>query len=117
MDLALQLELERIDDTVKELWEQWEKSKRDYTKTSNRRRGAPVCDVKTGATSMKTIQKEEIETEVIMQGDVSYISEIRHQLAERRKLLGLYAPEKKSISSDVSFAAFLIESGVLDEDE
>ena len=30
MDDALQLELTRIDETVRELWEQWEKSKEDY---------------------------------------------------------------------------------------
>lgn len=116
MDLALQLELERIDETVKELWEQWEKSKRDYTKTSNKRKGAPVKDKETGESALKTIQKEETETEVIRQGDASYISEIRHQLAERRKLLGLYAPDKKSIIGEVSFGAFLIESGIIDEE-
>lgn len=115
LDLALQLELERIDDTIKELWAQWEKSKQDYTKTSSKRKGAPAKDKNTGATAIKTYQKEETETEVIRLGDVSYISEIRQQLAERRKLLGLYAPEKKDISGDMSFAALLIESGMIDE--
>lgn len=52
-----------------------------------------------------------------MLGDPSYIAEIRKQLEERRKLLGLYAPEKKNISGDVSFASLLIESGMLDEAE
>ena len=42
MDDALQLELARIDDTVRELWEQWEKSKEDYTKTQRKRKGAPA---------------------------------------------------------------------------
>ena len=31
-DDLVQLELERIDDAVRELWEQWEKSKTDYNK-------------------------------------------------------------------------------------
>lgn len=31
-------------------------------------------------------------------GEVAYIAEVRHQLAERRKLLGLYAPERREIS-------------------
>lgn len=94
VDFALQLELERIDETVKELWEQWEKSKSDYTKTSSKRKGAPTDS--SGA--LRTVQKEETETEVIRLGDTSFISEIRQQLMERRKLLGLYAPEQKELT-------------------
>lgn len=95
IDYALQLELERIDDTVRELWAQWEKSKQDYTKTTSKRKGKPVKDEKTGAGALKTYQKEETEAEIIRLGDTSYIAEIRQQLIERRKLLGLYAPEQK----------------------
>lgn len=98
MDLALQLELERIDEAVRDLWEQWEKSKTDYTKTTSKRKGAPVNDKKTGSSTIKTFQKEETEAEVIRLGDTSYIAEIRQQLAERRKLLGLYAPDKREIT-------------------
>lgn len=117
MDLALQLELERIDETCRELWEQWEKSKTDYTKTARKQKGSPTRDNQTGATSIRTYQTERTETEVTRLGDPSYIAEIRQQLAERRKLLGLYAPEKKDISGDMSFAAFLIESGIVDDNE
>lgn len=117
MDAALQLELERIDDTVRELWEQWEKSKTDYTKTARKQKGSPTRDNQTGQTSIRTYQTERTETEVIRLGDPFYISEIRQQLAERRKLLGLYAPEKKDISGGVSFTSFLIESGMLDDAE
>lgn len=94
VDFAMQLELERIDETVKELWEQWEKSKSDYTKTSSKRKGAPADS--SGA--LRTVQKEETETEVIRLGDTSFITEIRQQLMERRKLLGLYAPEQKELT-------------------
>ena len=117
MDAALQLELERIDDTVWELWEQWEKSKTDYTKTARKQKGSPTRDEQTGQSSIRTYQTERTDTEVIRLGDPSYISEIRMQLAERRKLLGLYAPEKKDIQGGMSFASFLIESGMLDEAE
>ena len=117
MDAALQLELERIDDTVRELWEQWEKSKTDYTKTARKQKGSPTRDEQTGQTPIRTYQTERTDTEVIRLGDPSYISEIRMQLAERRKLLGLYAPEKKDIQGGMSFASFLIESGMLDEAE
>ena len=52
-----------------------------------------------------------------MLGDPSYIAEIRKQLEERRKLLGLFAPEMKDFNGNVSFASLLIESGLLDEPE
>ena len=117
MDDALQLELERIDATVRELWGQWEKSKEDYNKTTNTRKGAPQRDNKTGANSVKTYSVEERTATIIGLGNPQYIAEIRQQLAERRKLLGLYAPEKKDVTGGVSFASFLIESGMLDEAE
>ncbi len=95
IDEAIQLELERIDDIIRECWEQWDKSKEDYKKTASKRKGAPSKTE--GQTSIKTIYREEVETDVVRLGDVSYLTEIRHQLAERRKLLGLYAPEEKSV--------------------
>jgi hypothetical protein len=117
IDAALQLELERIDDTVRELWSQWEKSKEDYIRTSKTRRGAPKTDKKTNETKIETFGVEDYSTNVVALGNPAYISEIRQQLAERRKLLGLYAPEKKDIRGDVSFSQFLIESGLIDEAE
>ena len=114
-DLAIQLELERIDDTVRELWAQWEKSKTDYSRTESKQKGAPVRDKEGKVEKIKTIQTEKSEKQVICTGDVSYIAEIRKQLSERRKLLGLYAPEKKDISG--SFAAYLMESGMIDDTE
>lgn len=117
MDDALQLELVRIDDTVKELWSQWEKSKEDYYRSTNTRRGAPSKGKDKGDSSIETYSVEEQRTNVVGLGNPAYISEIRQQLAERRKLLGLYAPEKKDISGGVSFSSFLIESGLLDEAE
>ncbi len=118
------MELERIDDCVRELYAQWEKSKQDYTKRAIKRKGRPTdkadktdndSDDKDAAAKIKTYQREDTTTEVIMLGDVSYISEIRQQLAERRKLLGLYAPEKRDITGDLSFTALLMESGVIDD--
>lgn len=116
-DSLLQLELERIDDTVKELWSQWEKSKEDYSKTTNTRKGAPKTDKETKETNIETFCIEEHRTNVVGLGNPQYISEIRQQLAERRKLLGLYAPEKKDVSGNMSFASFLIESGMIDDAE
>ena len=117
MDAALTLELERIDETCRELWEQWEKSKQDFTRQTRKQKGSPNRDAQTGQTSIRTYQTERTETDVQGLGDPSYISEIRKQLEERRKLLGLYAPEKKDINGNVSFASLLIESGMLDDAE
>lgn len=120
MDDALQLELTRIDETVRELWEQWEKSKEDYTKTQRKRKGAPARnnqDNNGNDGGIRTFSVEEKTQEVIGLGNPAYISEIRQQLAERRKLLGLYAPEKRDIQGGMSFAAFLMESGMIDDAE
>jgi len=117
MDAALQLELERIDDTVKELWSQWEKSKEDHVKTSKMRRRVPSKKEDAKKETLKTSRLEDHETNVVGLGNPAYIAEIRQQLAERRKLLGLYAPEKKDISGSLSFADYLIESGLIDEAE
>lgn len=116
-DELVTLELARIDDTCRELWEQWEKSKENYTKQTRKQKGSPSRDAETGQTSIKTYQTERTDTEVIMLGDPSYIAEIRKQLEERRKLLGLYAPEKTEVSGGLSFASLLVESGMLEEAE
>lgn len=130
MDDALQLELSRIDDTVQELWEQWEKSKEDYTRTQMKRKGAPRRQEnqggqngqsnrgqENGQETIRTLLVEERTQNVVGLGNPAYISEIRQQLAERRKLLGLYAPEKRDVQGTMSFASFLMESGALDEAE
>lgn len=129
MDDALQLELSRIDDTVRELWEQWEKSKEDYTRTQMKRRGMPASRNQNGqnvqnqegqnqnSDRIRTLLVEEKTQNVVGLGNPSYIAEIRQQLAERRKLLGLYAPEKRDVQGSMSFASFLMESGALDEAE
>lgn len=101
MDMAVQLELERIDSTIRELWEQWERSKQNYKKSASKQKGSPRKG-KDGGEVIKTFQTERTTTEVIMLGDPAYISEIRAQLVERRKLLGLYAPEKKDIAMNVA---------------
>ena len=66
---------------------------------------------------MRTYNVERTEKEVIGLGNTAYIAEIRQQLMERRKLLGLYAPEKREMSGTMSFAQLLMESGKIDEAE
>lgn len=114
-EYALQAELERIDETCRELWSQWEKSKEDYIRSSKKKKGTPQFGDEGGKT--KTTSIETKEQNVVGLGNVAYIAEIRQQLQERRKLLGLYAPEKKEIAGELSFANLLMESGMLDEAE
>lgn len=108
IDDAIQLELSRIDDTIRELWDQWEKSKQDRTVTKNRRKGAPVRENNGNnggnggnrtSERIRTLYQEEMSQEVVGLGDVSYIAEIRQQLIERRKLLGLYSADKREIKA------------------
>ena len=107
---------------IQSLLEEWRENRIEdmdaaLQQTARKQKGSPTRDNQTGQTSIRTYQTERTETEVIRLGDPSYIAEIRMQLAERRKLLGLYAPEKKDIQGGMSFASFLIESGMLDEAE
>ncbi len=114
-EYALQLEIERINMTCRELWEQWEKSKEDYVRTMKKRKGVPQFGDEGGKS--KTTSIETREQNVVGLGNVAYIAEIRQQLQEYRKLVGLYAPEKKEVAGELSFANLLIESGMLDEAE
>jgi hypothetical protein len=103
-DARLQLELERIDDCVAELWEQWDKSKEDWTREHNKRIGVPVAasDGNGGQdgqqVEIQTVKREHLEENVVGLGNPAYIAEIRQQLAERRKLLGLYAATKSEVT-------------------
>lgn len=126
VDARLQFELECINDSIRELWDQWEKSKDDYTKQYNRRVGVPVpanASDENGqggqnsqgrnGNEIITVRREQSETNEVQLGDPRYISEIRMQQIERRKLLGIYAPEKKDIACETTFASLLMESGTI----
>ena len=103
MDDALQLEITRIHYTIRELWAQWEKSKEDYMSTNRKRKGSPSKgDAQATGDSIKTLSVEESSRNVVGLGNPAYIAEIRQQLMELRKLLGLYAPEKKNVQSEVT---------------
>ena len=99
IDQALQLELERIDDTTAELWEQWDKSKEEAQKTTTTRSGRIKGK---GSAGIETDAVSESRTNVGGLGNPAYIAEIRQQLIERRKLLGLYAPEARQVKGEVT---------------
>lgn len=98
-DDRLQLELERIDDCIAELWDQWEKSKENYVKEYNKRVGIPgIPDDSSSSGKIQTIKLENYQEEQFGLGNTAYIAEIRQQLIERRKLLGLYAATKTEVT-------------------
>ena len=99
IDQALQLELERIDNTTAELWEQWDKSKEEVQKTTTTRSGRIKGK---GGSGIETDAVSESRTNVGGLGNPAYIAEIRQQLIERRKLLGLYAPEARQVKGEVT---------------
>lgn len=101
VDQRLQLELERIDDCISELWEQWDKSKENWVREYNKRVGMPVpADGNGGGeqTEIQTVRRENTTENVVGLGNPAYMAEIRKQLEERRKLLGLYAATKTEVT-------------------
>lgn len=120
-DQRLQLELERIDDCVAELWEQWDKSKEDWVREHNKRVGVPITTEGNGngngdgATEIVTVKRENMTENVVGLGNPAYMAEIRQQLAERRKLLGLYAATKTEVTGKDGSA--LIPAQQMSEEE
>lgn len=108
MDEALNLELIRIDDMMREAWAAWEKSKEDYLDTQQIMRGTPKQTGKGEESGVDTTSMEQRRKEIRSCGDPRYLELINKLLIERRKLLGLYAPEKKELSGSVSFTDLLM---------
>lgn len=114
LDLALQLELERIDNLVKEAWEAWERSKESYKKVKGTQEGIPGTPDGEGdgqASEIITTKMKQTSEDVVSYGDPRYLEVINRLLMERRKLLGLYSPEKMDLSGDMSFYAMLMHTG------
>lgn len=112
-DLALQLELERLDAIVKEAWAAWEKSKTDYERKKAKQQGVPGDK----DSDIVTVKLEQQKEEIICYGDARYLEIIHKALIERRKLLGLYAPEKKELSGGLTFEALLMETGIVEDEK
>nr|DAP91933.1 MAG TPA: hypothetical protein [Caudoviricetes sp.] len=115
IDLALQLELQRIDDLIKEAWAAWDKSKTDYERKKAKQQGVPGCGEDSG--EVVTVKVEQQKEEIICYGDPRYLDIIHKLLIERRKLLGLYAPEKREISGNISFEQLLMQTGIIEDEK
>lgn len=95
-------ELKRIDEIIWELWKKWEQSCKDYERTITRQYGEPNAKG-----DIETTRVERVTEEVKGVGNVNIISEIRHNLIERRKLLGLY--QQNDYTADVKLAGIISE--------
>ena len=121
-DHSVQLELERLDELIKEAWQAWDKSKEDYVQKSSKQKGLPKIkgeddDKGDDKPEVLTISMEQSAREINQTGDPRYLDLIHKLLIERRKLLGLYSPEKREITGDLSFASLLMSTGTVDEAE
>lgn len=113
LDLALQLELERIDTLIKEAWEAWERSKESYKKVKGTQEGVPGTPEGEGDTPSEivTTKMKQTQEDVVSYGDPRYLEVINRLLIERRKLLGLYSPEKMDVSGSLNFYEMLMQTG------
>lgn len=100
-DLAIQTELQRNYDQMREAWEAWEKSKSDYKQRYQKQKGMTV-----NQQEIKTKEVERGEKDMINYGDPRYLAELRMLADQRIKLLGLNAPEKKELSGPKGEALF-----------
>ena len=115
-DEYVQHELAVIDDITREAWIAWNKSKTDKTQRAAKQRGVPGAKGDNEGDVVTTIM-EQMTKELICYGDPRYLDVIHKQAQERRKLLGLYKPEKHEFNGTMSFENLLKETGTEDEDE
>jgi len=119
-DSLVQIELSRIDDITREAWDAWDKSKTDFEKKNTSQKGVmggrkKKSDVSEDDEITTTEMQRRIE-EMRCYGDPRYLDVIDRQNKERRKILGLYAPEKQEITGGLSFTEFLIKTATIDGD-
>lgn len=122
VDLALQLELERIDTLIKEAWDAWEKSKENYKKVKNSQKGVPGVPELDEEGNEKppqvvTVEMRQNSEDVVSYGDPRYLEVINKLLIERRKLLGLYKPDQHELSGELGFYNMLMKTGQTDKSE
>lgn len=68
-DHAVQLELERIDEVIKEAWTAWDKSKTDYERKKAKQQGVPGGGNGESGEGVVTVKMEQQKEEVICYGD------------------------------------------------
>lgn len=109
------LELKRIDELIKEAWDAWEKSKESYEKVRSKQSGIPGVDEDGNAEGLITTKAEQTRENVNSCGDPRYLEVIHKLLQERRKLLGLYSPDKVDHSGSLTFEQLLMQTGIIED--
>lgn len=115
LDHHVQLELRRIKKLMREAWEAWYKSKQDTDKTRTKRTGMPSDDAE-ASSGIATVKVEQTNEAQVNCGDPRFLDIIIKLQQERRKLLGLYSPEKKEVAADVSFTNLLMQTGIVEDE-
>lgn len=103
VDEIIELELSRTDELIDEAWEAWERSKKNSVRTTQRQRAMPIVEEGGGIPSTTTdgvsvVSMEQEQMEESQTGDPRFLELINKLSSERRKMLGLYAPEKLELS-------------------
>ena len=104
VDLNMQLELQRLDDLIREAWAAWDKSKIDYERERTQQTGVPGEGGSGQGSPVETVKIEKTRESVIACGDPRYLELVHKLLIERRKILGLYSPEKKEVSGGIAIS-------------
>lgn len=98
LDDAVELELARIDEVINEAWGAWERSKENSKRTTQRQRAAPVGEGVESADGVAVVSMEQEQSEETQVGDPRFLEIVNKMGAERRKLLGLYKPERVELT-------------------
>lgn len=93
IDEVRDAELKSIEHLIHTCYNAWFKTITDNDKKSLKKKGLPIGE--NGKITTKEI--EEVVTNTINYGNVSYLAEIRANQVERRKILGVYVAEKKEV--------------------
>lgn len=91
IDEVRDVELKSIEHLIHTCYNAWFKTITDNDKKSLKKKGLPLGE--NGKITTKEI--EEVVTNTVNYGNVSYLAEIRANQIERRKILGVYSAEKK----------------------
>lgn len=98
-DEMLAVELASIDRQVKEAWNCFERSKQASSTTLKRQEGNLPRDGEDGKAVMRKAMQE--QREVSQDGDPRWLDLINKLHQEKRKLLGLYSPERVEHSGEI----------------
>lgn len=111
MDDQIAQELAALQTQEKECWEAWEFSKKGI-KHNTTRKEKSIGDAPEGTYDLTEIITQDNTTA----GDIKFMQHINELRKERRKLLGLYAPEKKNVGASENKGTTAIQFNIVGGD-